>query len=115
MISSLIRFGFSRAGAWAIVIIATLLLLVGGVLAVDAWGDSRFRAGEQLEKDKWEAASNKLLAEANEARTEAEKNAAAAALDFAARQQIERDRINDAIENGSSPVDALFPAAGNGM
>lgn len=114
MITILTNLGLSRMWAWTVAIGAPILLLVGTGLAIDAWGDSRFRAGEKLERGKWEAASNKLLAESANASTQAEKNAAAAALDFAARQQIERDRINDALENGSSPVDALFPV-GNGM
>ena len=114
MIALLMSWGLSRAWSWVAAIGVPVLIVIGLFLALDAWGDSRFRSGEAFEKAKWVAASDKLLADAARAHSEADKNAAAAALDFAAKQQEERDRIDAALSNGSSPIDALFPT-GNGV
>lgn len=116
MIALLMGLGLSRLWAWVAAIGVPLAVALGLILAVDAWGDGRYRAGRAQEKALWVAASDKLLADAARASTRADTKAAAAALDFAGRQQEERNRIDAALANGSSPVDALFPAAaGNGM
>jgi hypothetical protein len=116
MIALLVNWGFSRMWAWIAAIGVPILIIVGLYLAVDAWGDSRYRSGKADEKATWIAASDKLLRDAAGAATAADKISAAAAVDFAARQEDERNRIDAAIANGTSPVDALFPsAAGNGV
>lgn len=109
MIGALVGLGLSRAGAWAVAIIGPVLLLVGVVLALDAWGDSRYRAGEDASDAAWKAASDKLVAEAATAANAAERAAAAQQAAFAARQEKEKERIDAAISNGASPVDVLFP------
>lgn len=88
-----------------------VLLLVGAGLALDAWGDSRYRAGRSDELAAWQAASDALIQKKATSAAAADRKAAAQAVDFAAQQQHEKDRIDAAIENGTSPMDALFPAA----
>ena len=88
-----------------------LLLLVGVGLALDAWGDGRYRAGRADEKAAWKAASDTLIQKAATSASAADRKAAAQTVEFAAQQQHEKERIDAAIENGASPMDALFPAA----
>jgi hypothetical protein len=93
-----------------------LLLLIAALLALDAWGDSRFRAGKADEKAIWQAASDKLIKEATVSAEAADRKEVPRLVEQAAKVEQERNRIDAALENGTSTIDALFPAAGgNGL
>lgn len=109
MIALFMSWGLSRAWSWVAAIGLPILLVVAVLLALDAWGDSRYRAGKAAEHAAWVAASDKLLKDAAAAGANADKAALGRAVDFAAKQEEERNRIDAAIEAGASPVDVLFP------
>jgi hypothetical protein len=112
MIALLIGWGLGKRTAQLIAYVGLpVLLLVGAGLALDAWGDSRYRAGRADELAAWQAASDALIQKKATSAAAADRKASAAVVTFAAQQQLEKDRIDAAIENGASPVDALFPAA----
>ena len=94
-----------RWGWWAIGIIAAVLVIY---LALDAYGDARYKAGKSDADAAWQAASNKLIEKAQNAGVEADAKAAAREADFAARVEDEKERIDAANENGTSPLDVLF-------
>lgn len=112
MIALLMSWGLSRAWSWVVAIGAPILLVVGALLALDAWGDRRFRAGEAASDAAWKAASDKLIAEAATSANAATRKEAARIADHAAKVEQEKEKIDAAIANGSSQFDALFPAAG---
>lgn len=112
MIALLTGWGLGKRAAQLIAYVGLPVLLIGAaLLALDAWGDGRYRAGRDYEKAAWQAASDALIQKKATSAAAADRKAAAQAVNFAAQQQNEKDRIDAAIENGASPVDALFPAA----
>ena len=48
------------------------------------------------------------MQEAGEARTKADKQAAVAAVEYATKVEDEKEKIDAAIADGSSPLDVLF-------
>lgn len=90
--------------------IGIILLLVMFYLALDAYGDSRFREGRAAENAAWKKAQDVLIAQAAKSSKKADTEALAATLDQAAKTQEEKEKVDDAIANGSSPFDVLFPS-----
>lgn len=112
MITLLMKLGLSSRVASLIAYVAVPLLILGAFyLALDAYGDSRYREGEAHADEAWKDASDKLVEDAARAGAKADKNAAGRAADFAAKQEDEKERIDAAIEHGTSPLDAIFGAA----
>lgn len=93
---------------WAWIAIGALLLLAAIYMLLDAYGDSRYDKGKADADAAWQAASDKLIAKAQEAATKADKAAAARQADFAAKQEDEKERIEAAVAEGGSPLDVLF-------
>jgi membrane protein involved in colicin uptake len=114
MITMLMGFGLSSRIAKLIAYVAIPLLILAAFVAVILlYGNAREKAGHAKADAEWQAASDKLVQDAAKAGTKADAKAAARAADFAAKQENEKERIHDALEEGRSPFDELFPA--NGM
>lgn len=93
--------------------IAIKLLVGGGVvlavlLAVWAYGNSRYNAGVDETDAKWVEAGERLARQAEEAAEEADQAAAARIEDEFERVREEREMIDAADDDGSSPIDVLF-------
>jgi len=84
-----------------------LILLLFKCVRDDAYGD-----GVRETDARWNAASEKLQDQARNSASAADRNAANRAETFTNQLQAERERMNDAQANGSSPLDALFPSGG---
>ena len=95
---------------WAWFLIGGAVLLLAFYFMLDAYGDSRFREGKQTADAAWEAAHNKLIQDAANARGKADANAAARQAEFAAKVEDEKEKIDAAIADGSSPFDVMFGA-----
>jgi FtsZ-interacting cell division protein ZipA len=84
-------------------------LLVAGVMA---WGNSKYRAGHDdgvTQTDaKWQAASDKLKAEAAKSATRADDAAVRRLDEHVEQAQEDQEKVNEAQRNGTSPLDALF-------
>lgn len=93
---------------WAWYAIGAILLLVAFYAALHAYGNSRYKAGKADADAAWQAASDKLIQKAQDAGTKADKAAAVRQADFAAKQEDERKRIEQAQQTGASPFDVLF-------
>lgn len=93
---------------WGWIALGAVLLIAAFYFALDAYGDSRYREGKSDADKAWQAASDKLIEDAAKAGAKADKKAAARAADFAAKQEEERKAIDEAADNGSSPLDAIF-------
>lgn len=98
-------FGLPRWGIYALGAILLLAALAGGVWAIHRDG---YKDGKRDTDAAWQAASDKLVQDAAKAGTKADKKAAARAADFAAKQEDEKQRIDAAVKDGSSPFDAIF-------
>lgn len=98
----------SRLPTWAWYAIIAVL----GLGLIYLYGSSQHRAGKaegvSQERAAWKLAEQKFLQRAADAKTKADKTAAARAAEYAAEVGEERNQINDAIQNGSSPMDVLF-------
>lgn len=93
---------------WAWFAIGAVLLVLAFYIALDRYGDARYEAGEKAADAKWEEAERRLLKQAAQAGTEADKKAAARAVEFAAKVDEEKARLDQAAAEGSSPLDVLF-------
>lgn len=97
-------------------VVLPLALIAAAALALDAWGDGRYRAGKADEAAAWKAANDQLIAKAATAGDIATRNEVPRLVEHAAQVEHEKGLIDAAIQNGASPVDALFPVApANGM
>jgi hypothetical protein len=111
MIGMLVGWGMSEKAAKIVAYVAIpLLILAAFYIALDAYGDSRYDAGKAQADAEWKAASDKLVQKAQDAGTKADKAAAGRAADYAAKVEDEKERIDAAKEDGSSPMDVLFGA-----
>lgn len=109
MISLLMGFGLGKRAAQAIAYIAVPVLVVGALwLALHLYGNSRYRAGARDTDAKWEEASRRLKEQAAQSATHADDQAAQRLEEFEQQVQEERQAIDAAIQNGSSPFDVLF-------
>ena len=90
---------------------AVLIGIIAFYLVLNAYGNSRYKAGKADADAAWVAASNKLIAQAQNSADKADKKQAAQAADFAAKQEAEKEKIANAQANGTSPFDVMF---GNG-
>lgn len=93
---------------WAWVLLGAALLMAAFYFALDAYGDSRYREGKSDADKAWQEASDKLIEKAAKAGTKADKAAAGRAADFAAKQEQEKEKVDAAAKDGSSPLDVLF-------
>lgn len=91
-------------------VVLPLLVLAAFYFALDAYGDSRFREGRAAENAAWKEAQDNLLAKAAKSSAKADREAIAAQMDQAAKVEEEKEKVDDAIANGTSPFDVLFPA-----
>lgn len=92
--------------AWLAAGCSVLLLLL--VWAVLAWGQSRYDAGVQDADAKWEEAAERLQDKALESASEADRNEAERQGDHMAQVAEEREKIDEAVAAGDSPLDVLF-------
>lgn len=93
---------------WAWIALGAVLLLVAFYFMLDSYGDARYDKGKADADAAWQAASDKLIAKSQAAGTKADKAAAARQADFVAKQEDEKEKIEEAIEQGESPLDVLF-------
>jgi hypothetical protein len=85
-----------------------LAALVAFYFALDAYGDRRYGEGKKDEAAAWQKASDKLIAQAAQASDKADTKAAERAADYAVKVEDEKEKIDAAIADGSSPLDVLF-------
>jgi hypothetical protein len=86
------------------------------ILAVMVWGNSRersgYKQGEAATDAKWEAASAKLREEAAKSATKADDAAAKRLEEHVEQANEDQEKVDEAIREGRSPLDALFGADG---
>lgn len=91
-------------------------LMTGGAVALIAlfiwWGNERHTQGVEETDAKWQLAADKLAAEAAKSADAATRREAPRIAAHAAQVAAEKEKIDEAIAEGRSPLDALFPAAG---
>lgn len=93
-------------------IVGPLVLALALIAGVLAWGSSKYHAGKRdgIEQTdaKWQAASDKLKAEAAKSATKADDAAVNRLQEYQTQAAEDQEKINEAQRNGSSPLDALF-------
>lgn len=111
MISLLMGFGLSKMLARLVAWVAIpALVLLAAYAALDAYGDKRYSDGRAAEGAVWKEAQFQLLRQAAESATRADTAAIAREMEYAAKVEAEKERLDDAIANGGSPLDVLFGA-----
>lgn len=114
MIGFLTSMGLGKRGAQIVAFIVIPLLILGAFyLMLDAYGDSRYRAGVSETDAKWEEAGRRLEEQARQSASAADKAAAKTIEAHNERVEAEKERIDEAIREGSSPLDVLFGTDGS--
>lgn len=89
--------------------LALFAVVIGGIMA---WGNGKYRAGKSdgiEEADaKWQAASDKLKAQAEASATKADDAAVKRLEEHVAQANEDAAAVEKAKAEGSSPLDALF-------
>lgn len=95
---------------WKIIgaVVGVLLLCWFVWHKIDAFGDRRYEAGIKAEREAWQEADRKLQEKAAKARTEADRSAAIREARHAEAVEEERKKIDEAVAQGTSPLDVLF-------
>ncbi len=116
MIGLLVGWGLSEKAAKAVLwIVLPVVVLVAFYLLLDAYGDSRFRAGEQATDARWKEAAWKLEAQAAAAASTATAASVARVMDYNAKVADDKERLDAAAVDGSSPLDVLFGNSAGGV
>lgn len=104
-------FGVGPKAVKIVLAIIAVIAIIGAFYAIlDAYGDSRYEAGEAHADAAWKAASDKLIAKSQGAGAAADKKAAAREAEFAADVEAEKEKIDEALDHGDSPFDVMFAA-----
>lgn len=116
MIGLLVGLGLSEKAAKALAwVVLPVVLLVGFYLLLDAYGDSRFHAGEQAADARWTEAGRKLEAQAAASASTASAASVARVMDYNAKVADEKEKLDAAAVDGSSPLDVLFGNSAGGV
>lgn len=105
LVALFIRLGLGQRLAKA-ASIATLVLAF--VLALWWFGNSRYDAGVADTDAKWQEASRLLERQAQKSASKADDAAAARAAAHDEQVSQEKEKLDEAQRNGSSPLDVLF-------
>ena len=93
-------------------IVGPLVALALIVAGLNAWGRSKYNAGEKAGIEatdaKWEAASAKLKADAAKSATKADDAAVKRLEEHVEQATEDQAAVDQAIKEGRSPLDALF-------
>lgn len=98
----------SSVPRWAWAGMAAIALFLAILWGLDAYGDKRYSQGKNDADAAWKAASDKLVQQSVASGQRADVAAAARQADFAAKVEEEKEKIDEAVAEGSSPLDVLF-------
>lgn len=82
--------------------------LIAFLIAIWAWGNSRYNAGVDDTDAKWEEAGQRLEEQAEASAGEADADSAERAAEEFDRVKAEKEKLDAATDAGSSPLDVLF-------
>lgn len=95
----------------ALIILALVAVVAAFYAVLDAYGDSRYEAGEAHADEKWKEAEQAYLKRLAAAEGEASANATERARIQALEVEAEKEKLDEAVAHGTSPLDVLFPVA----
>ena len=95
----------TRIGIGVLVVVVVILLIVW---QVNAYGDRREEEGVGKERAAWVEAAERMKREAAVSATKADDKAAARLEQYKEEADEDRKALDIAVENGTSPLDALF-------
>lgn len=90
---------------WGLIVAIVVFLLYR---AVDSYGDRRAREARDAERAAWVAAGEKLKADAAKSATKADDAAAKRLAEHMEQSNADKQAVDEAVANGTSPLDALF-------
>lgn len=91
---------------WIALVILVALIVAG--LWILAWGERRYAAGEAAADARWEAAAERLEDRARNAADKADAAEADRIRNHQAAVAEEKEKIDEAVAAGRSPLDVLF-------
>ncbi len=109
MIGMLVGWGLSEKVAKLVTwFVGIGLVVLAFVLALNAYGDARYDAGVSETDAKWEEAGRRLEKQATVSAGKADAASVVRVEEFNDRVAAEKDRLDEAEREGSSPLDVLF-------
>jgi hypothetical protein len=112
MISLLTSWGLGARAAKLVAYVGLpMLVLIAFYFVLSAYGNARYREGVAAENASWRLAQDALLKRAAESAGKASSEDLARQAEFAAKVEDEKEKLDAAVADGSSPFDVLFPAS----
>lgn len=96
------------AAKWIAAAVSLALIVLLMVLALDRFGDARYREGAADADRKWQEAAAKAQRQSEKAADKASEKAAIREADFAKRAADEKERLDETAAQGGDPFDVLF-------
>ena len=93
--------------AWAGVAVAAVAAAIILIVVVLSWGQSRYNAGVTATDARWGEAGRRLEERAATSAAAADRREASRIENHAANVAEEKEKINEAVAAGSSPLDVL--------
>lgn len=93
---------------WIGAVAGAIAIVAAVVFSIHAYGNARYEAGQSDERAAWEKAADKIEAESRSSAERAGKAAQRREEEYVEAVAAERQQIEEAIEEGSSPLDVLF-------
>jgi hypothetical protein len=93
---------------WMIATGGALLVLLALAIFIVLWGNARYKAGESAADARWQEASARLERQARRSASAADQRAAQTIASHNERVATEKEKIDEAVNAGRSPFDALF-------
>ncbi len=94
--------------AWAAVALGAVAAIIILIVVVLSWGQSRYDAGVTATDARWVAAGKRLEEQAATSADAADRREAPRIENHAARVAEEKEKIDEAVAAGASPLDVLF-------
>lgn len=103
---------FTIPWKWIGVAVAALVIVSTVFFSIQAYGNSRFEAGEAKADAAWAAAADKLEEESKASATAADVPAIERQIEYNEKLAEEKDKIDEASETGGSVFDVMFDTDG---
>jgi hypothetical protein len=103
---------FALMPRWGWIALGAVVLLAAFYFTLDAYGDSRAREAAAKQDAIWQKAHDRLIQKDAEAKTKADKAAAARAADYAVKVEDEKEKIDATVAKGGDHFDVLFNTVG---
>lgn len=98
---------------WGWYALAILAAVAAFYIVLDAYGDAKYQAGKDKADLEWKEANDRHIQEVAAAGTVASKKEAKRLESHSQAVELQKEKIDAAVAEGTSPLDTLFNSVGS--